>query len=122
MRLRLRASDVSDSPAWCAQVELPRTEPKLLTNRGPGQKLHHWYHWHHRRTTDGDGIGDQLVEEGGSFSPSSRRGRDSDLVSPGRHWDSGAGMLRYAHSRSPVRPAGDVQVRWGEQVHLTCRG
>lgn len=38
--MRLRASDVSDSPTRCARVELSRPEPKLLTNRGPSKKLH----------------------------------------------------------------------------------
>lgn len=54
--MRLRASDVSDSPTRCAQVELPRTEPKLLTNRGPGQKA-----------SPLGRDGDRLAMEGGSL-------------------------------------------------------
>lgn len=95
-------------PTRCARVEPSRSEPKLLTNRGPSQKLHHW-----RAPMGPDGV--QLAKEEGVSSPSSRRGRDSELVC--RWWVAmrrGCRYIRFAQHWPPSGSAAAVQVSRGE--------
>lgn len=70
----------------CAQVELPRTEPKLLTNRGP------WLEASPLGTASGPRRGHQLAREGGSLVLHLAVAVTVILCAPrGRPWDTGAG-------------------------------